>query len=308
MKVWINGSFVEDTLAVISVFDAGFQHGVGIFETMLARNGCVFRAQQHIERLADSATMLRLTEKLQVDPLVEALRLTLEENKQTDARMRLTLTGGDLNMLQRTGLSEVGDPTIVIQSQPPTEYPTSYYENGVLVSLASGRANPYEFSAGHKTLNYWSKLLNLQIATMQQCGEALWLTPSAHVTGGCVSNIFTVQNGNLLTPIAQGEEGENDEPSAVLPGITRQAIIELADDLGIRTSKGTVTVDDVLSSDEVFLTNSSWGVLPVIGIRAAVQNGDGSGTQDQAIGDGVVGTITKQLHLAYEACVDRETS
>ena len=117
MKVWINGSFVEDTLAVIGVFDAGFQHGVGIFETMLARNGCVFRAQQHIERLADSATMLRLTEKLQVDPLVEALQLTLEENKQTDARMRLTLTGGDLNMLQRTGLSEVGDPTIVIQSQ-----------------------------------------------------------------------------------------------------------------------------------------------------------------------------------------------
>lgn len=308
MKVWINGCFVEDKDAVIGVFDAGFQHGVGLFETMLARNRCVFRAQQHIERLADSASILRLTEKLQVDPLIEALQYTLEENNQTDARMRLTMTGGDLNMLQRTGLSEAGDPTIVIQSQPPTEYPPAFYEKGVLVSLASGRANPYDLVAGHKTLNYWSKLLNLQLATMQQCGEALWITPSAHVTGGCVSNIFTVQNGALFTPIAQGEESENDEPSAALPGITRQTIIELADDLGIGTSKNMVTLDDVLSADEVFLTNSSWGVLPVIGIRASVQDDEGAGTQDQAIGDGVVGTITKQLRLSYDECVNRETS
>ncbi len=307
MRVWINGSFVEDTGAVVSVFDAGFQHGVGLFETMVARNGSVFRATQHIERLAHSASMLRLTEKLQIDPLVEAIQLTLEENKQSGARMRLTITGGDLNMLQRTGNSEINDPTIIIQTQPPTEYPPAFYDNGVLVSLASGRANPYELGAGHKTLNYWSKLLNLQLAAMQQCGEALWLTPSAHVTGGSVSNIFTIQNGALFTPIAQGEEGENDEPSAVLPGITRETIVELANHLGISTSKTVMTLDEVLAADEVFLTNSSWGVLPVVGIRAAVQNEDGSGTQDRAIGDGGVGALTKQLRLSYEDCVHRET-
>lgn len=308
MRVWINGSFVEDTDAVVGVFDAGFQHGVGLFETMVARNGSVFRATQHLERLANSASMLRLTEKLQVDPLVEALQLTLEENKQSEARMRITITGGDLNMLQRTGSSDNSDPTIVIQTQPPTEYPSAFYDNGVLVSLASGRANPYELGAGHKTLNYWSKLLNLQLAAMQQCGEALWLTPSAYVTGGSVSNIFTIQNGTLFTPNAQGEEDENDEPSAVLPGITRETVIELANHLGIGTCKTMVTLDDVLAADEVFLTNSSWGILPVVGIRAVLQNEDGSGTQDQSICDGCVGALTKKLRLSYEDCVHRETA
>jgi len=307
VKVWMNGSFVEDKGAVVSVFDAGFQHGVGLFETMVARNGHVFRSRRHMERLADSASMLRLTEKLQIDPLVEALQLTLEENKQQDARMRLTLTGGDLNMLQRTGSSESADPTIVIQTQPPTKYPPAFYENGVMVTLASGRVNPYELGAGHKTLNYWSKLLNLQLAAMHQCGEALWLTPSAHVTGGSVSNIFILSNGTLSTPLSRGEEDEQDEPSAVLPGITRQTIIELADELGVGTCKTMMTIDGVLNADEVFLTNSSWGVLPVIGVQVAVQTEEGGNSQDQSIGNGVVGTLTAQLHASYQETVDRET-
>ena len=308
MKVWINGSFVEDNDASVSVFDAGLQHGVGLFETMIARNGRVFRPEQHMERLANSASVLRLTEKLQVEPLIDALQLVLTENAQTEARIRLTITGGDLNMLQRTGNSEGGDPTILIQTQPPTEYPDGFYENGVLVSLASGRVNPYELTAGHKSLHYWSRLLNLQLAAMQQCGEALWLTPGATVTGGCVSNIFIVKNGTMFTPVAQGEEGEEDEPAAVLPGITRQAILNLADDLGVGTSRGIVTLDDVLLADEVFLTNSSWGVLPLIGIRASVEIEGEAGNQDQAIGKGVVGELTKQLHLLYQECVDQETS
>ncbi|MBC8201623.1 MAG: aminotransferase class IV family protein [Planctomycetes bacterium] len=308
MKVWINGTFVDDKNAKISVFDAGFQHGVGLFETMCAKNGSVFRAQDHMERIARSASALRLTEKLQVDPLVDALQLTLEENGQEEARLRLTITGGDLNLLQQTGESGGGDPTIVIQTQPPTRYPDAFFENGVVVSIASGRVNPFEFSAGHKTLHYWSRLLNLQMAAMQQCGEALWLTPSATVTGGCVSNIFIVRNGTLLTPAARGEEGESDEPSAVLPGITREVVIEIAQELGVGTSKQPLSFDDVLGADEVFLTNSSWGVLPVIGVRAAVQTEEGAGTQDQPFGTGKVGSLTRQLHLSYQDTLQRETT
>ncbi len=304
MKVWINGRFVDDKDAKVGVFDAGFQHGVGLFETMLAKNGKVFRARQHTERLAISAGLLRLTEKLQIEPLVEALHLTLSENNQESARMRLTITGGDLNMLQQTG-SGGGDPTIVIQTQPPTSYPDAFYENGVVITLASGRINPYEFGAGHKTLNYWSRLLNLQLAAMQQCGEALWLTPSASVASGCVSNVFVVRDGTLFTPVARGEEGDGDEPSAVLPGITRDVVIELANNIGIGTSRSQISFDEVLSGDEVFLTNSSWGVLPVIGVRAAVQ-GQEAETQEQTIGCGV-GNITKQIHSSYREIVERET-
>ncbi len=85
---------------------------------------------------------------------------------------------------------------------------------------------------------------------MQQCGEAIWLTPNATVASGSVSNIFVVRNGTLFTPTARGEEGEDEEPSAVLPGVTRQAVISLADDLGIGTSKATLTFDDVLGGAE----------------------------------------------------------
>jgi branched-subunit amino acid aminotransferase/4-amino-4-deoxychorismate lyase len=306
MKVWINGAFVEDTEATMSVFDAGIQHGVGLFETMIARNGHVFRAMDHMNRLANSCAALRLTEKLHVEPLVEALQLTLEANEQTEARIRITITGGDLNMLQQTGAGG-SDPTIIIQSQPPTNYPDGFYKNGTLVSLASGRVNPFAFTAGHKTLDYWGNLLNLQMSAMQKCGEALWLTPSAHVASGCVSNVFGVKDGTMFTPIARGEEGPDDEPSAVLPGITRKVLIQIADDLGVGTNKKQVAFDELLDADEVFLTNSSWGVLPVVGVRASVQTEEGANTQDQPICDGVVGGLTKQLHLSYQDTVQRET-
>lgn len=293
--------------ARVSVFDAGFQHGVGLFETMLAKNGVVFKAAEHMSRLADSAAMLRLTESLQIGPLVEALNLILKENDQESARVRLTVTGGDLNLLQRTGSSGGGDPTIVIQTQPPTEYPSSFFEKGVMVSIASGRVNPYEFGAGHKTLNYWPSLLNLQLAAMQQSGESLLLTPSALVAGGCVSNIFVVNGGTLFTPVARGEEDQQDEPSAVLPGITRSVIIQLADALGIGTSRKPLTLDDVLAADEVFLTNSSWGVLPVVGLLASVLDEGNPSEQAHPIGKKSVGPVSNQLVIAYTDLLEQET-
>ncbi|MBC8203213.1 MAG: aminotransferase class IV family protein [Planctomycetes bacterium] len=306
MKVWINGSFVEDGDASVSVFDAGMQHGVGLFETMHARNGVIFRGKQHMERLAQSARMLRLTERLQTEPLVEALQLCLEKNKLEQARVRLTLTGGNLSMLGQAG--ESADPSIFIQAQQPTEYPEQLFEKGVHVSLASGRTNPYDFMAGHKTLNYWSRLLNLQLSAAQKCGEALWLTPSAHVVGGCVSNVFIIRNGRLVTPYARGEESIEDEPSAVLPGITRNTMFAFAQDLGLPTELSQISLDEFLSADEAFLTNSSWGVLPVVGVAATVQNEGEATTNLQEIGDGKVGELTKSFRNSYWNLVEEETT
>jgi branched-chain amino acid aminotransferase len=306
MKVWVNGSFVEDGSETLSVFDAGVQHGVGLFETMYARNGIVFRGKQHMERLAESAKMLRLTERLQTEPLVEALELCLKENKLEKARLRLTLTGGNLNLLSQPGGS--ADPTIFIQAQPPTEYPEPLFENGVHVSLASGRINPYDLMAGHKTLNYWSRLLNLQLSAAQKCGEALWLTPSAHVVGGCVSNVFIIRNGQLVTPYARGEETFDDEPSAVLPGITRSVMFSFAQKMGIETELSQISLEDFLSADEAFLTNSSWGVLPVVGVAATVQQ-EGEATTDlQHVGGGGVGPLTRGFRAAYWDLVEEETT
>ena len=306
MKIWINGSFVEGENASVSVFDAGIQHGVGLFETMCARNGRVFRGKQHMGRLAESAKLLRLTERLQTEPVVEAIELCLKENNLQEARVRVTLTGGNLSMLSQSGGS--ADPTIFIQTQPPTEYPEQLFEKGVLVSLASGRVNPYDLMAGHKTLNYWSRLLNLQLSAGQKCGEALWLTPSAHVVGGCVSNVFIIRNERLVTPYARGEETVEDEPSAVLPGITRNVMFSFAQKLGLPTELSQISLDEFLSADEVFLTNSSWGVLPVVGVAATVQNEGEATTNLQQIGDGKVGELTKSFRNSYWNLVEEETT
>ncbi|MCZ6835569.1 MAG: aminotransferase class IV [Planctomycetota bacterium] len=294
MKVWLNGQFVDRDEAKVSVFDAGYQHGVGLFETMLARNGKVFRAERHMRRLADSAREMRLSERLRIEPLVDALQLVLNENDQDSARVRLTLTGGDLNLLQSKGQS-ASDPTILIVAQPPTEYPDDFFEKGVVVMIAAGRENPLDPMAGHKTLNYWPRIQQLQLAASHGAGEAIWFTVSNHLAAGSVSNVFLVKDGALCTPFARGEEESGALASTVMPGITREAIIELADEMSIGTGRTMISIEDVLEADEVFLTNSSWGVLPVTGVER------------ESIGDGTPGEITKRLREGWLELIDRET-
>ena len=98
MLVWLNGKFIDRDAANISIFDAGFQHAVGLFETMLARNSHMFRVEQHMQRLANSARTLLLSERLRVEPLADAVNLTVQRNNMTDARVRLTITGGNLDL------------------------------------------------------------------------------------------------------------------------------------------------------------------------------------------------------------------
>lgn len=294
MQIWLNGRFVERDSASISVFDAGLQHGVGLFETMIARHGAAFRGREHMERLAHSARELLLSDRLRVEPLVEAINATVQRNGLSEARVRLTLTGGDLNMLQSQGKSQV-DPTILIVAQPPTVYPDAFFEHGVMVTIAQGRDNPFLPMAGHKTLNYWPRIHALQRAAASRAGECLWLSATNHLSAGSVSNIFLVQDGLLQTPLARGEPHDGSIPSAVLPGITRTAIFELADTFEIDVHKGLLALDDLRRADEAFLTNSSWGVLPVVRV------------EQHEIGDGLVGHVTKRLREGWLELVDQET-
>ena len=217
MQIWINGAFVDEEQAKISVFDSGLQHGVGLFETMSARHGRVFRVDAHMHMLVDSARELLLTERLKPQPLAEAVQSTVERNGFDDARIRLTMTGGTI---AATPGGEGGrvDPTIVITAQPPTAYPNELFEKGVIVTIADGRLNPLDPMGGHKTLNYWARIRALQVAAARGAGEALWFTVSNHLAGGSVSNVFVVQDDELLMPIARGEEVEGALPAPVRPG------------------------------------------------------------------------------------------
>ena len=280
-SVFLNGRFLTRAEARVSAFDAGVQHAVGLFETMTAAVGAggephIPRLWRHLDRLADSARELGLTESLRTDALAEAAietcrRSGLLNQAGSTARVRLTITGGDLNLLQAQARRQV-DPTVLITAQPATAYPDAMFDTGVRIAIADLKVNPLNPFEGHKTLNYWPRLRELQRAGAKGGSEALVFQVSNHLAGGAVSNAFVVSEGRLITPVAQGEEsmvgGAGALPSPVLPGVTRAGLIQWAHDQDIEVERRMVTIDDVLGADELLLTNSSWGVLPVVGEEA----------------------------------------
>ena len=295
MDVFLNGQMIPQEQATVSIDDAGFAHSVGLFETMAAYHGKVFRLQQHLDRLKDSAQSLGLTQDLDTEALTVAVNQTLEHNKLSEARIRLTMTAGTISMLK--GAKPIPPmPTLLIVPSEPTQYDPAYFETGITVLIAPAGANPFDPMAGHKTLNYWPRLRTLRQAASVGAGEAIWLNVSNHLASGSISNIFLVKDGVLYTPFARGEEIENAIPAPVLPGITRAAIIEIAQQQGIEVIKQMLSIEDLLGADEVFLTNSSWLVLPVNNI------------EKNQIADGKAGQLTTKLRGLLLELIETETT
>jgi branched-chain amino acid aminotransferase len=305
--IFLNDGFVNREDARVSAFDAGFQHAVGLFETMTGVRDPqprILHVFEHISRLAESARSLGLAESIRVNPLVEACERTLmkacEEHESSRFRIRLSITAGDLNLLDRGTNQRELTPTLLIVAQPATVYPDVMFEKGVAIGVADFKANPLDPTQGHKTVNYWARLRELQIAAGRGAAEALVLQVSNHLCGGCVSNVFVAKNGRVMTPIARGEESEvagiNPDspssgptpiPSPVLPGVTRRWVLDRCHGFDIDTERRMLSIADVLDADEVFLTNSSWGVLPIIAI------------EQRSIGAGRPGPITGELVAAW---------
>jgi branched-subunit amino acid aminotransferase/4-amino-4-deoxychorismate lyase len=295
MKIFVNGAIVEADQAKLSVEDSGLQHAVGLFETMAAFNGKVFQIKEHLQRLSDSARVLGLAKQVDVDALVEPIQQTLAANNLLHARIRLTLTAGTVSMLRGSD-GAPPRPSIVIVATEPTKYDPAYFEQGIRVLVGTPLANPFDMLAGHKTLSYWGRLRLLRQAAAAGAGEALVLNVTNHLASGTVSNIFLVKDDVLFTPFARGEEVEGALPAPVLPGITRATVIDLATQFNIAIERRMLSVDDLLDADEVFLTNSSWQVLPVTSV------------EKQNISDGKVGPMTEQLRDALLEQIESDTA
>jgi branched-subunit amino acid aminotransferase/4-amino-4-deoxychorismate lyase len=287
--VFLNGRFVSEGEARLSAFDAGVQHGVGLFETLGARvergRAEVFELDEHLDRLIRSAQELGLSDALRKHALAEAVAQTVERAGHARARVRLTVTGGDLNLLSGRQGTRV-DPTLMIVAQPATEYPTELFERGITVVIASLRVSGLDPMAGHKTLSYWARLRELRAAAERKAGEALVLQTTNHLAGGCVSNVFVVKAGTLLTPAARGEEGA-ETPHPVLAGVTRGWVMGWAADENVAVERRALSIEDLLGADEVFLTNSSFGVLPVVAVERA------------RIAAGTVGELARRVRCAW---------
>lgn len=305
--VFISGRFIDDgDEATVSAFDAGFQHAVGLFETMTggvtaAGETWVLRLDEHLERLATSARELGLSHELRTAALGEAVVETVKRAGFRRARARLTITGGDLSLLARGEAAPAGgsraahDPTVMVAVQPATEYPAGMFDRGGALVVADARANPLNPMEGHKTLNYWWRLRELQAAAAKGAAEALVLQVTNHICGGCVSNLFMLNGSELRTPIARGEEAMvagaaskgRTLPSPVLPGITRAWVMEQATQRGLTVRREMIAAAELLDADEVFVTNSSWGVMPIVKFEAG------------AIADGVPGKLARSLREAW---------
>jgi len=250
-KVFLNNALVDSSDAQISIHDSGLLHGIGLFETMRAYAGRVFGMHDHLDRLFTSAAALKIPVTQSREEIIAGMNEVLKANGLTDARLRLTVTPGNmLNFDQDKG----PESTLIITTSKLQPYPAEYYEKGMTVIISKYKQNPDDATCGHKTLNYLPRLLALQQAQTAQAGEALFFTTANHLAEGCISNVFLVSKQTLITPPLE---------TPVLAGVTRSKVIELAHDCDIDIEVRPCVIKDLLDADEVFLTNSIMELMPV---------------------------------------------
>ncbi len=290
--VFLNGRIVPAEQATLSVFDAGFSHGAGLFETMRAYRGKVMRFDQHLDRLIRSAAALELQMPAAIEAQVpsskEDLRhgveAVLEANKLRDARIRLVITPGEV---PRPGhaTDHRPPPTVLITAGPVQPYPCELYRRGMRVCISPFRQNRFDPLAGHKTLAYLPRLLSMKDAADRGCNESLWFTTDNYLAEGSICNVFIVTDGRIATPPV-------DTP--ILPGVVRGCVIELAHANNIPIEEQRIDINMLLGAQEVFLTGSVLEIMPVTSI------------EKHMVGDGAVGDLTRKVAELYKTLVARE--
>jgi branched-chain amino acid aminotransferase len=279
--VFLNGVFLPLSCARVSILDRGFCYGDGLFETMRAYRGRVFKIDSHLERLLCSLEKILLELPVTRGEIKSIIRETLIRNSYQDAIVRLTVSRGT----QTPGLKiDPGiAPTLVVHARPFLPLPASWHRNGVQISLFPGTAvRTSGLDLQVKSCNYLSQILLLEQAARQNSIEGIMVDGNDRVTEGSVSNIFLVKDGTLITPALS---------EYVLPGITRQVVLEIGKSQGIDCRERNVNCEELFSSDEIFLTNSGVEILPVRQIDDAI------------IGDGSPGQITRNLQNEFSRVV-----
>ena len=273
MQIYINGKLFDRENAKISVFDHGLLYGDGVFEGMRSYSGKVFRLEQHLERLWNSARAIWLEIPISREAMAKAVNDTLAVNELRDAYVRLIVTRGAGTL----GLdpNRTSDPQVIVITDRVTLYPEEFYRNGLeIVTASTTRNHPAALSPRIKSLNYLNNILAKIEGMKAGCIEALMLNHKGEVAECTADNIFLVRGGVLLTPPLD---------AGILEGITRDAVIELARNSGREVRETALLRHDVYIAAECFLTGSRAEVIPVVKV------------DDRRIGDGKPGPITRDL-------------
>jgi branched-chain amino acid aminotransferase len=279
--VYLDGEFVPADEAKVSVFDHGLLYGDGVFEGIRAYNGRVFKLDEHVRRLYDSARTILLDIPLTPAQYAEAVLETCRRNQIVDGYVRAVVTRGkgDLGLDPR----KCPRASVFIIAAGITLYPAHCYEQGLkVITCATRRNNPTALDPAIKSLNYLNNILAKIEVNRAGADEGLMLNDLGLVAEATGDNIFLVRDGRLYTPpIAAG----------ILRGITRDTVLDLARDLELPIHEEFFTGQFVYTADECFLTGTAAEVIPVKEV-------DG-----RPIGDGQPGAVTRRLIEAFHRYV-----
>lgn len=277
MLIYIDGEFLPKAEAKISVFDHGLLYGDGVFEGIRSYNRRVFKLDEHLERLYDSAKSIMLQIPIPIETMEERVLETLRRNQLTEAYIRLIVTRGigDLGL----DPDKCPQPSIIIIADKIVLYPQKFYEEGLEIVTASVRRNYSEaINPRIKSLNYLNNILAKIEGKQAGIEEVLMLNAEGYVVECSGDNIFWVKDDVLVTPPVH---------IGILEGVTRNSVIDLAREAGIRVEERVFTRHDLYVADECFLTGTAAEVIPVVKIDR------------RPIGDGHPGKMTAQLITAF---------
>jgi branched-chain amino acid aminotransferase len=273
LQIYIDGAFYPEADAKVSVFDHGLLYGDGIFEGIRFYNGRVFRFDEHLDRLWDSARAIALTIPMTKQELEEATLETIRRNGLRDGYIRLLVTRGKGNL----GLSPDRCPkaSVIIIAATIQLYPPEAYERGMtVVTCGTRRASSAALSPAVKSLNYLNNIMAKVEANIAKADEGLMLNEQGYVAECTGDNVFVVKKGELYTPPTY---------SGSLQGITWQAVIDIAAELGLKVNIREMTRYDIYTADEFFLTGTAAEVIAAVILDS------------RPIGDGKPGPITNQV-------------
>lgn len=282
--IFMNGKLVPENEAFISVFDHGYLYGDGVFEGIRAYNGRVFKLEDHVKRLYESAHSIMLPILYSEQEMIKAVVDTVNANELSDAYIRLVVSRGvgDLGMDPR----KCKESQVVIIADKILLFPEKLYREGLTVVTVATRRNVADaLDPKIKSLNYLNNIHAKIEANRAGVLEALMMNSQGFICEGTGDNIFIYRKGRLITPPVY---------LGILEGITRETVIELAAKEGIQVAEEPFTRHDLYVADECFLTGTAAEVIPVIEVDMRI------------IGSGKPGPITRRLMEKFRELTQNE--
>lgn len=276
MTVFLNGAFLPLEQARISPLDRGFLFGDGVYEVIPAYAGRLFRIEQHLQRLNNSLNAVRMANPYSVEEWQNILRELISRQDYDDHTIYIQITRGADDHRNHT-IPEHIEPTVFIMSSRLEEAPGSMQHPG---ARAMTREDNRWQHCDVKAITLLANILLRQQAVDQGCTET-FLVRDGQVTEGTASNIFIVRDGTLFTP---------PKGPMLLPGVTRDLVLEIAENAGFPYRQQSLSVDELFAADEVWLTSSTREIVPVISV------------DNRRIGAGVPGEIWHEFIVAYDRC------